>query len=601
MSEEKISLLNCNFSQKKIRITSPYSNLAIRLIGATLDDLRYLTFDEYIKNNGLHYLEKDLQEERYNHYLKNRLELINEAKSMREDLIREKECETSTQNNNISSLSILSPKNNVNLSNYNHHLTTMKKNTSASNLEPKINLPTSTAILLEREKLQKILEKQENKVKLQIDYVCMIEENRRKNLEKMRIKEIKEQKRKKEKELELMEKKEREREKLLEKKRKEEEMIKEQEKKRKLEEIKEKQRYEEEKEKKEEEEKERKNKILERELKEEEFRQKIHKMNQQQKERLLEKAKELNEKDLKRQKNLEELRKETNRLISEKRLFLQDRMNKAQNKNESNLNEKLNEFLQKQKRMEKLKKQKELEKKKKLREQNEEIIRKAERIKKVLKQYDENNKLKIEKYNQKMEEIAKRKQEKQKEEMLILEEEKRKKEEKEKHLNELRNKFEQSMVENRQKLMDKITFTDKKIKNHRIQHEKEMHMKYNQLYMSREDRKNRVIRRERVKDFERTQKMEQIIERMKKIDNMQKDKYLLEEERKKLENEISTKKRMMLKRLQKVIKTDKKMTKSEIMDFVFDKNRGNISLPQHTHINFNTDKNNKTISPGKYI
>ena len=157
------------------------------------------------------------------------------------------------------------------------------------------------------------------------------------------------------------------------------------------------------------------------------------------------------------------------------------------------------------------------------------------------------------------------------------------------------------MVENRQKLMDKITFTDKKIKNHRIQHEKEMHMKYNQLYMSREDRKNRVIRRERVKDFERTQKMEQIIERMKKIDNMQKDKYLLEEERKKLENEISTKKRMMLKRLQKVIKTDKKMTKSEIMDFVFDKNRGNISLPQHTHINFNTDKNNKTISPGKYI
>ena len=588
MSEEKISLLNCNFSQKKIRITSPYSNLAIRLIGATLDDLRYLTSDEYIKNNGLHYLEKDLQEERYNHYLKNRLELINEAKSMREDLIREKECETSTQNNNISSLSILSPKNNVNLSHYNHHLTTMKKNTSASNLEPKINLPTSTAILLEREKLQKILEKQENKIKLQIDYECMIEENRRKNLEKMRIKEIKEQKRKKEKELELMEKKEREREKLLEKKRK-------------LEEIKEKQRYEEEKEKKEEEEKERKNKILERELKEEEFRQKIHKMNQQQKERLLEKAKELNEKDLKRQKNLEELRKETNRLISEKRLFLQDRMNKAQNKNESNLNEKLNEFLQKQKRMEKLKKQKELEKKKKLREQNEEIIRKAERIKKVLKQYDENNKLKIEKYNQKMEEIAKRKQEKQKEEMLILEEEKRKKEEKEKHLNELRNKFEQSMVENRQKLMDKITFTDKKIKNHRIQHEKEMHMKYNQLYMSREDRKNRVIRRERMKDFERTQKMEQIIERMKKIDNMQKDKYLLEEERKKLENEISTKKRMMLKRLQKVIKTDKKMTKSEIMDFVFDKNRGNISLPQHTHINFNTDKNNKTISPWKYI
>ncbi len=51
MSEEKISLLNCNFMQKKIRINSPNSLLAIHLIGVTLDDLRYLTFDEYIKNN----------------------------------------------------------------------------------------------------------------------------------------------------------------------------------------------------------------------------------------------------------------------------------------------------------------------------------------------------------------------------------------------------------------------------------------------------------------------------------------------------------------------------------------------------------------------
>ena len=55
----------------------------------------------------------------------------------------------------------------------------------------------------------------------------MIEENRRKNIEKMKKKEIKEEKRRKEKEKEILEKKEREREKMLEKKRKEEEMIKE--------------------------------------------------------------------------------------------------------------------------------------------------------------------------------------------------------------------------------------------------------------------------------------------------------------------------------------------------------------------------------------
>ena len=44
MSEEKISLLNCNFKQKKIRLTSPHSLLAIRLIGVTLDELRHLSF-----------------------------------------------------------------------------------------------------------------------------------------------------------------------------------------------------------------------------------------------------------------------------------------------------------------------------------------------------------------------------------------------------------------------------------------------------------------------------------------------------------------------------------------------------------------------------
>ena len=599
MSEENISLLNCNFNQKKIRLTSPHSLLAIRLIGVTLDDLRYISLDDYIKKNpDIQYLENELQEERYNHHEQNRLELINEAKKLREDLLQDKNYETSPYNN-ISSLYI-SPKSNINSHSYNFN--TMKKNTSATNLNPRMNIQQpSTAILLEREKLQKLLQNQENKVKLQIDYECMIEENRRKNLEKMRNKELKEEKRRKEKERELAEKKEKEREKMLEKKRKEEEYMKEQEKLRKEEEIKEKKKLEEENQRREEEERERKNKILERELKEEEFRQKINKMNLQQRERLLEKEKELNEKDLKRQKNIEEHRKESHRLMAEKRIFLQDRMNKALNKNESKLNEKLNEFLLKQKKMENLKKKKEQEKMEKLREQNEEIIKRAEKIKNVLKQFEENKKLKIQRYNQKMEEITKRKEEKQKEEMRTLEEEKRKKEEKEKRLNELRDKYEKSMEQNRQRLMDKITNTDKKIKNHRMEQEKQLHIKFNKLYMSREDRKNRVLRRERVKDFQRTQKMERINERMQRIENMQKDRYLLEEERRKLEDEINSKKKVMLGRLQKVIKSDKHMSKNEIMDYVFDVKHGSRTIPDDGNYgdkNFNSDNtNNKSITP----
>ena len=108
----------------------------------------------------------------------------------------------------------------------------MKKNFSAGNLDQS----ESTAIKLEKEKLHKLLEKEENNVKLQIDYECKIEENRRKNLEKMKMKELKEEKKRKEKENLLKEKKEKEREKMLEKKRKEEELMKEQERNRKEEE-----------------------------------------------------------------------------------------------------------------------------------------------------------------------------------------------------------------------------------------------------------------------------------------------------------------------------------------------------------------------------
>lgn len=568
MSEEKISLLNCDFTQKKIRLTSPLSIMAVNLVGATLEDLRFISLEEYLKKNyDFQNLEKELQYERYAHYEENRKILIKEAKQKREELINKKENESSSNNNsNQISTILLSPKYNVNLSYNISNEKEMKKNFSDGNLPQS----QSTAIKLEKEKLHKLLEKEENNVKLQIDYECKIEENRRKNIEKMKMKELKEEKKRKEKENLLKEKKEKEREKMLEKKRKEEELMKEQERNRKEEEKKEKIKLQEEKERKAEEERERKNKILERELKEEEFRKKINKMNLAQKERLLEKEKELNEKDLKRQKNLLELRKHNEKIFSEKKIFLQEKINKALNKSESQMSEKLNEYFAKQKKIENLKKQKEIEKKNKLREQNEEILRRSEKMKKVLKQYDENNKIKIMKYNKKMEEIKKRKEEKHKEEIHLLEEESKKKEEKEKRLNELRNKFEKNMLENRQKLMDKIIANDIKIKNQKIEQEKQMHKKYNKIYMSREDRKNRVIRKERVKDFERTQKMDQIIARMKRIDNLQKDRSLLEEERKKIEDEIYNKKKIMLERLQNVIRSNKSMEREEIMDYVFD-------------------------------
>ena len=77
------------------------------------------------------------------------------------------------------------------------------------------------------------------------------------------------------------------------------------------------------------------------------------------------------------------------------------------------------------------------------------------------------------------------------------------------------------------------------------------------------------MRSERVKDFERSLKLDMINARMQRIDNMQKDRYMLEEERRKMEDELSNKKSVILKRLEKVMKDDTNMTKDEITDYVF--------------------------------
>ena len=228
MSEEKISLINCDFTKKKCRLNSPHSLLACRLIGVTQEDLIYQTLDEYVKNNiDCQYLEKELQQERYNHFEKNRKELIESVKNQREFLIKEEESKKNNNNVNYNTTNTNNYNSSGTLGNTNTHThsRTYKKNQSYGTLDTYGE--SSTAIKLERERLRKLKEKQELSVRLQIDYECMREENRRKNLEKMRKKEEKGEQKRIEKEKELMEKKKKEREKELEKKRKEEEKMKE--------------------------------------------------------------------------------------------------------------------------------------------------------------------------------------------------------------------------------------------------------------------------------------------------------------------------------------------------------------------------------------
>ena len=72
-------------------------------------------------------------------------------------------------------------------------------------------------------RLKKLKERQEINIRLQIDYECAMEEIRRKNIEKMKLKEEKEEKKRLEKQHQLLEKLRKEEEKEKEKKKREEE------------------------------------------------------------------------------------------------------------------------------------------------------------------------------------------------------------------------------------------------------------------------------------------------------------------------------------------------------------------------------------------
>ena len=138
MSEKKISLLNCDFTKKKIRISSPLSLTALHLIVATIEDLRFKSIDEYLRQNFQNRnIGKELQIERYTHYEENRKNLIKEAKTMRANLLKEKEEETNANTNNNTNIII----------NKLYNLTEMRKNLSEGNKYGELKIKIGSNII----------------------------------------------------------------------------------------------------------------------------------------------------------------------------------------------------------------------------------------------------------------------------------------------------------------------------------------------------------------------------------------------------------------------------------------------------------------------
>ena len=101
-------------------------------------------------------------------------------------------------------------------------------------------------------------------------------------------------------------------------------------------------------------------------------------------------------------------------------------------------------------------------------------------------------------------------------------------------MQETRDKHDKQIEDNKKRLMSKIENTDERIKKQKLEQEHESQKKYNRIYMMREDRKIRVVQNEKIQNFERQQKMEKINERMERIEDMKREKYLLDEERRKI-------------------------------------------------------------------
>jgi hypothetical protein len=150
-----------------------------------------------------------------------------------------------------------------------------------------------------------------------------------------------------------------------------------------------------------------------------------------------------------------------------------------------------------------------------------------------------------------------------------MEKEIRKRELKERKLKQSRSNYEKLLEANKNKLLTKIEVNEERIKKQKKEQEQKKQKKYNKLYMLREDRKDRVKQYEKIQMFERRMKLEQINNRMEKIEEMQKERYLLDEERRKMEEEMKYKKSVMLNRLSKIIRSNEPYTKEEIADYVF--------------------------------
>ena len=197
-NSQKISFDNFDINKKNIRISSPTSLLACKFMGVKSNDLSYLSYDDYIHNNpNFKSLDQSIAIQRYYHYINRRKKLITSLKNIRQELIKDKNDSSVSfinyntpnnyYNNNIFN-NKESKNNSLNNFNKTFHIfknISLKKSLSMNNI---IEQNKSLMILEQETKFNKKKQRQLINIKREIDFQLNKEQERMKNLEKMRRK-----------------------------------------------------------------------------------------------------------------------------------------------------------------------------------------------------------------------------------------------------------------------------------------------------------------------------------------------------------------------------------------------------------------------------
>ena len=558
------------------KINSPRSIIALKETGMIIEDLYFIPPNRYpYIYPEVRQLPPDLQEKQYNFYEERRKEKLNKVIEARSKIEKDEVFQYSN------SVELKKNKTMMSSTSKNKLDTSKIRSTSVTNdlkqyerMKQKNELEIIRMFQSEIRK-EEMIKESERKMKLQKEKAEQFQrELKARRDEEERIRKEKE----KEKERQMLEEEKRKRE--IENKRREEERIK-QEKEKQLE-------------------KERmiqaKKKEIEDAERKKKFQEKVEHMLLLNQKQIEEKQKEIAEKEIKRKQILEQ-----KRIIKAQEIMRQRQIKQAQiDQNQVNLENQLNSirkaFLKKQKLNEKKKQKFEEMKKRELEKQKEESLKKQEEIKLVLERNSLQEKQKIKEYNEKQKVLMEKKA--QMEELIRIEQEKKSKliKEKQEHIKITLLKNEQLEREKRKQILQKI---ENKALNLSKSSDKRQRINYEKI---EQEARKKFIREDnlriinRIQQYEREKASYHLIEKDKKMEELNIQKVLIKEQKQLMQTELKSKREELTEKISQIF-DKKKFDDSTIEELkeIFPENE-NFEKMLHRLKNIHSNENSSLTS-----